>query len=93
MEVSPYIVENMTFEEAWLMVGVSEESVSRKSMMVRRKVVVSEAKDEVKEVTKPLPPLTRKSIDIPTTVKNIKIRIAGQVHSVSIMGFTKRRIG
>lgn len=47
----------------------------------------------MRDVSRALPPLTRKSVDIPATVKTVRIKICGGVYSVGVLGFTKRRIG
>jgi len=51
------------------------------------------AHKEVVRTMKTLASRTRRSIDIPSNVREIKIRIGGTTYLVLIDGFAKRRIG
>jgi|JI6StandDraft_1071083.scaffolds.fasta_scaffold04583_14 hypothetical protein len=48
---------------------------------------------EVVRAVRTMAPRTRRSIDIPSNLRDIKIRINNAVYSVLIDGFAKRRIG
>lgn len=101
LEVSPYVIENLTFEEIEVNVSGAADNLSSLYQSAAAKgprtTVFDRNRTQQKEagltITKIFPPQTRRSVDIPPQVREIKIRLAGSIHSVLIDGFAKRRIG
>lgn len=97
--MSPYVVENLTFDEIAIIIEApAEQSVSNYHTAAARQRITAfdRTRNHQKDIvlgTRTLAAGTRRSIDIPEGVREIKIKLDGTVHSVLIDGFAKRRIG